>query len=274
MHLRRRSYLDVAYLPIEAMKSKGMVMVACNDQDEPIGHLVASVKGSEAIIDRTEVSSWASLHDALPATQESQLAAAGALLMEFVRANAGHPIKLGTTKVSPKVTSILGSLGFTLTTSGWVRHPTRKLTSKTAGAEPFAVFAADNKKGFVTDIEKDTTENTDFRRVLYTGAHLQLVLMSLKPNEDIGVETHSDVDQFFRVDDGSGVATIGGKDHKIKNGSAFIIPAGTEHNVTAGEEGLKIYSLYSPPNHADGTVHQTKGQAEKSREKFDGQTTE
>jgi mannose-6-phosphate isomerase-like protein (cupin superfamily) len=130
------------------------------------------------------------------------------------------------------------------------------------------------KKGFVTDIETDTKDNTDFRRVLYTGKHLQLVLMSLKANEDIGSEVHKDVDQFFRVDDGSGTVVINTQEHPIKNGSAFVIPAGAEHNIIASEEGLKLYSLYGPPNHVDKTVHTTKDDAEKSEEKFDGQATE
>jgi mannose-6-phosphate isomerase-like protein (cupin superfamily) len=130
------------------------------------------------------------------------------------------------------------------------------------------------KEGFVTDIEKDTVNNKNFREVLYTGKHLQLVLMSLKPNEDIGLETHSDTDQFFRVDGGSGKAVIGGKEHNIVNGSAFVIPAGTEHNVIAGEEGLKVYTIYGPSHHKDGTIHKTKAEAEADKEKFDGKTTE
>ena len=132
--------------------------------------------------------------------------------------------------------------------------------------------AANTLKGFVTDIEKDTTDNKYFRKVLYTGKTSQLVLMSLKPNEDIGVETHKDIDQFFRIDDGSGKVVINGVEHPIKNGSAFIIPQGAEHNVIAGEKGLKIYSIYSPPNHKDGTIHKTKEDAKE--EHFDGKTTE
>jgi len=134
----------------------------------------------------------------------------------------------------------------------------------------FQVTAA--AKGFVTDIEKDTTENSDFRRVLYTGKHSQLVLMALKANEEIGTETHDTVDQFFRIDEGSGKVVINGAEHDLKDGSAFIIPAGAEHNVIAGDKGLKLYSIYSPPNHKDGTVHRTKADA--TEEHFDGKTTE
>lgn len=127
-------------------------------------------------------------------------------------------------------------------------------------------------KGFVTDIEKDTTENKYFRKVLYTGKSLQLVLMTLKPNEEIGTETHNDVDQFFRIDEGSGKVVINGVEHAIKDGSAFIVPQGAEHNVVASDEGLKLYSVYSPPNHKDGIVHETKEDA--TEEHFDGKTTE
>ena len=134
-----------------------------------------------------------------------------------------------------------------------------------------------DKKGFVTDIEKDTKDNTNFRKVLYTGKYSQLVLMDLKPGEDIGVETHETVDQFFRIDDGSGKVIINGKEHDLKDGSAFVIPSGTEHNVVAGDSGLKLYTVYSPPNHADGKIHKTKEDAVKDEksgnDKFE-ETTE
>ena len=274
MNVRLRSDRDITHLPLEAMKSQGLVMVACNEQDAPVGHLTASVSGKTAVIDRVLVARWASLQDAILSQPAGQMKVADKLLTTFVQANAGRPIKLGTADVSPKVVPLLESLGFTNQASVWTRLPTRKLTGRTASASPFSVFAAEQKSGFVTDIEKDTTENTDFRRVLYTGEHLQLVLMSLEAQEDIGSETHPDTDQFFRVDGGSGMVTIGGKDHPIKNGSAFVIPAGTEHNVTAGDEGLKVYSLYGPPNHADGTINFTRYDAEKSVEKYNGITTE
>lgn len=132
----------------------------------------------------------------------------------------------------------------------------------------------DKQKGFVIDIESDTKNETNFRRVVYTGKNLQLVLTSLKPNEDIGEETHADVDQFFRIDDGSGVVLINGVSHEISNGSAFIIPQGAKHNVIAGKDGIKLYSLYSPPNHKDQTIHSTKEVAQTSKESFDGVITE
>jgi len=129
-------------------------------------------------------------------------------------------------------------------------------------------------KGYVTNIENDTIKNKFFRKVLYTGKNSQLVLMSLKPKEDIGIEVH-DVDQFFRIDSGSGNVIINGKNYKIKDGFAFIVPAGAEHNViNTGTEDLKLYSIYSPPNHKDKTIHKTKADAIKDEEIFDGKTTE
>lgn len=130
-------------------------------------------------------------------------------------------------------------------------------------------------KGFVTDIEKSTIENKNFRKVLYTGKNSQLVLMSLKPRENIGSETHNDTDQFFRVDSGSGKVIINGKETKIKDGFAVVIPQGAEHDViNTGEEDLKLYSIYSPPHHFFNVVHKTKEEAEKDNEHFDGKTTE
>ena len=130
-------------------------------------------------------------------------------------------------------------------------------------------------KGFVTDIEKSTVANKNFRKVLYTGKNSQLVLMSLKPGENIGSETHNDTDQFFRVDSGSGKVVINGKETKIKDGFAVVIPQGAEHDViNTGKEDLKLYTLYSPSHHRDGTVHATREIALKSKEHFDGKTTE
>jgi len=130
-------------------------------------------------------------------------------------------------------------------------------------------------KGFVADIEALTEENTDFRRVLYTGQHLQLVLMSLKPGEEIGEEVHEDRDQFFRVEDGEGEVWIDGVKTKIADDDAIIVPAGASHNVVnTGTEPLKLYTLYGPPEHKDGTVHVTKADAEAHEEHFDGKTTE
>ena len=131
--------------------------------------------------------------------------------------------------------------------------------------------------GYHDDIEKQTKANSDFRRVLYTGKHLQLVLMSLKPGEEIGAEVHPDNDQFFRVDSGSGVVTIDGKDSKISDGFAVVVPAGARHNIkNDGEEPLKLYTLYGPPDHKDKTVHKTKADAEAQHDadEWDGGTTE
>jgi mannose-6-phosphate isomerase-like protein (cupin superfamily) len=130
-------------------------------------------------------------------------------------------------------------------------------------------------KGYVTNIEEDTLENTDFRRVLYTGKNSQLVLMSLRPREEIGEETHT-LDQFIRVEAGDGVAILDDVKHQISDGSAVVIPAGTKHNVinNSETEELKLYSIYSPPEHRDGTIHKTKDDALAHEEHFDGKTTE
>ena len=129
--------------------------------------------------------------------------------------------------------------------------------------------------GFVDDIEDLSVKNDDFRRVLYTGEHCQLVVMSLKPKEDIGEETHSDVDQFFRVEEGVGEVVINGERRDLQSGSAIIVPAGAKHNIiNTGDEPLKLYTVYSPPNHKDGTVHVTKADSEDDSESFDGVTTE
>ena len=130
-------------------------------------------------------------------------------------------------------------------------------------------------KGFVEDIEELTEDNSDFRRVLYTGKHLQLVLMSLEPGEEIGAEVHADHDQFFRVEKGKGEVWIDGERSKIKSDDAIIVPAGAKHNViNTGDKSLKLYTIYGPPDHKDGVVHKTKADAEASEEHFDGATTE
>jgi mannose-6-phosphate isomerase-like protein (cupin superfamily) len=130
-------------------------------------------------------------------------------------------------------------------------------------------------KGYVTNIEADSLNNRDFRRVLYTAKNSQLVLMSLGAREEIGEETHT-LDQFIRVEAGKGVAILDGVKHQISDGSAIVIPAGTKHNiVNASEtEGLKLYTIYSPPEHKDGTIHRTKADALAHEEHFDGRTTE
>jgi mannose-6-phosphate isomerase-like protein (cupin superfamily) len=130
-------------------------------------------------------------------------------------------------------------------------------------------------KGYVTNIEDDTVKNKDFRRVLYTGKNSQLVLMSLRPREEIGEEVHT-LDQFIRVETGSGVAILDGVEHKISDGTAVVIPAGTKHNVINNSDGdeLKLYTVYSPPEHRDRTIHKTKADALAHEEHFDGKTTE
>lgn len=128
-------------------------------------------------------------------------------------------------------------------------------------------------KGFVDNIEKLTLENSHFRRVLYTGSQMQLVLMTLKPGEEIGEEVHEDRDQFFRVEQGSGKVYIDGKASDIEDDFAIIVPAGARHNVkNTGSEPLKVYTLYAPPEHKHGTVHVTK--ADVQEEHFDGVTSE
>lgn len=114
--------------------------------------------------------------------------------------------------------------------------------------------------GYITDIERDTLENTDYRRVLFTGRNTQLVLMTLQPGEEIGLETHEEHDQFIRVESGSGSVVMDGVKHGLGDGIAVVIPAGVEHNVinTAANEPLRLYTLYSPPEHPDGTVHHSK----------------
>lgn len=131
-------------------------------------------------------------------------------------------------------------------------------------------------KGYVVGIEKETTKNADFRRVLYTGKHNQLVLMSLKPGEEIGAETHETVDQFFRFEKGQGKVVIDGTEHRVRDGTAVIVPAGALHNVinTSKTIDLKLYTIYSPPEHQDGVVRRTKKESMASEEHFDGRTTE
>lgn len=129
-------------------------------------------------------------------------------------------------------------------------------------------------KGFVQNIEALAVKNADFRRVLYTAKNSQLVLMALKPNEEIGAEVHT-LDQFFRVEEGSGETVIDGVRTKISAGFAVLIPAGANHNIiNTGGVPMKLYTIYSPPNHRDGVVHHTRAEAEKDDEQFDGKLTE
>lgn len=131
-------------------------------------------------------------------------------------------------------------------------------------------------KGYVGDIEKASLENENFRQVLYTDKNLQLVVMSLLPGEDIGAEVHQ-LDQFIRCEKGEGEAVLDGVSHSISDGFVIIVPAGAMHNITntSKEKPMKLYTLYAPPNHKDGTIHKTKADAEADEgEHFDGKTTE
>ena len=129
-------------------------------------------------------------------------------------------------------------------------------------------------KGFVQNIEDLAVKNAEFRRVLYTAKHCQLVVMALKPKEEIGAEVHT-LDQFFRVEEGTGEAVLDGTSTAIRAGSAIVVPAGAKHNIiNTGSVPLKLYTLYAPPNHRDGVVHHTRAEAEADTEQFDGKTTE
>ena len=131
-------------------------------------------------------------------------------------------------------------------------------------------------KGYVTNIEGDTLENDNFRKVLYTAKHSQLVLMTLKPREEIGMEVHPDNDQLFRIERGRGKCIIDGNEYEIKDGTAVVVPAGAQHNVinVSDTEELKLYTVYSPAHHKDGIVRTTKQEAEAQEAEFDGTTTE
>ena len=131
-------------------------------------------------------------------------------------------------------------------------------------------------KGFVQNIEELSLANKNFRHVLYTGKHSQLVLMSLKPQEEIGMETHTENDQFFRVDKGQGKCIIDGTEYEISDGFAVVVPAGAEHNIvnTSESQDLKLYTIYSPAHHKDGIVRTTKEQAMAEEAEFDGKTSE
>jgi mannose-6-phosphate isomerase-like protein (cupin superfamily) len=132
------------------------------------------------------------------------------------------------------------------------------------------------KKGYKANIEELTIENSNFRKVLYSGEHMQLVLMSLKPGEDIGSEVHTENDQFFRIDAGNGKVVINETEYEVSDGDAIIVPAGSEHNVinSSDSEDLKLYTIYAPSHHKDGIVRETKEEAIANEEDFDGVTTE
>ena len=133
------------------------------------------------------------------------------------------------------------------------------------------------KRGYCENIDEQTIANNDFRRVVYTGEHLQLVLMSLAPGEEIGEEVHDDRDQFFRFEEGEGVVLIDGKENRVEDDFAVIVPAGARHNVkNTSDEPLQFYTLYGPPEHKDGVVQATKEEADRRHkdEEWDGKTTE
>ena len=131
-------------------------------------------------------------------------------------------------------------------------------------------------KGFKSNIEKDTLKNKNFRKVLYTSAHSQLVLMTLKPKEEIGAEVHKENDQFIRFEGGRGRVEIDTNKYSVKDGDAVVIPAGAKHNVinVSATEELKLYTIYSPPHHKDQIIRKTKAEAEANDQEFDGKTTE
>lgn len=130
-------------------------------------------------------------------------------------------------------------------------------------------------EGFKDNIEKATLENYNFRKVLYTGKHLQLVLMSLKAGEDIGAEVHPDHDQFFRFESGVGKCIIDESEYLVEEGDVMVVPAGAKHNViNTGAGAFKMYTIYGPPNHQDGTIRLTKEDAEENKEEFNGKTSE
>jgi mannose-6-phosphate isomerase-like protein (cupin superfamily) len=131
-------------------------------------------------------------------------------------------------------------------------------------------------KGFYTNIEKDTLENENYRKVLYTAKHSQIVLMTLQPKEEIGMEVHPENDQFFRIEKGHGKCIIDGNEYELEDGVAIIVPAGAQHNIinTSETEELKLYTIYCPPHHKDGVVRKTKQEADMDAPEFDGVTTE
>ncbi|HEY0668998.1 MAG TPA: cupin domain-containing protein [Sphingobacteriaceae bacterium] len=143
-------------------------------------------------------------------------------------------------------------------------------------ARPDTIKGRGSLKGFTTNIEKATIENNNYRKVLYTGKHMQLVLMSLKPGEEIGEETHQMNDQFFRFESGNGKCLINGTEHLVQAGDAVLVPAGAKHNVinTNKTKNLQLYAIYAIPVHKNGIVRSTKAEADKNEAKFDGKTTE
>ena len=157
------------------------------------------------------------------------------------------------------------------TKSEWMRNRARFSKIK---RKDLTRIEVEGMKGYVHNIERAANQNATFRTVLYTAKNCQLVVMSLKPGEDIGAEVHQ-LDQLLRVEEGEGRAVLDGVEHRIKPGFAILVPAGARHNIINGPSGpMKLYTLYAPPNHRDGVVHATKADAEADEEHFDGKTTE
>lgn len=175
-----------------------------------------------------------------------------------------------TTYLLPAILIIvLGACNSKPTQQGEIDDPEYTPTETTT-------FKQSTMKGYTANIEKDAVENGNYRKVLYTGEHMQLVLMSLKPGEEIGEETHLKSDQFFRFESGSGKCTVNGIEYKVKAGDVVLVPSGSKHNVinTDANNDLKLYTIYALPNHKDGIVRTTKEDASKNEAKFDGKTTE
>jgi mannose-6-phosphate isomerase-like protein (cupin superfamily) len=154
-----------------------------------------------------------------------------------------------------------------------MKHATKHFYS---GADKSYGDSMGNKKGYVVHLEEETKKNGLFRRVLYTGEHSQLVLMIIKPKDELGMEVHEDNDQFFRIDSGEGKVIINGNEYAVKDGDGIVVPAGAQHNVmnTSAAGDLRLYTIYAPPHHKDGTVHRTKKDAMENEEEFEGKTTE
>jgi mannose-6-phosphate isomerase-like protein (cupin superfamily) len=146
---------------------------------------------------------------------------------------------------------------------------------KAPGTDPVQFEEYQRVKGYCDNVERRTIENEDFRRVLYTGRNLQLVLMTLQPAEEIGVEVHADRDQFFRFEQGEGAVDIDGVENKVGADFAVIVPAGARHNVrNTGSVPLRLYTIYAPPEHLDGLVERSRADALATHEEWDGRSTE
>ncbi|MBX3189651.1 MAG: cupin domain-containing protein [Labilithrix sp.] len=178
-------------------------------------------------------------------------------------------------KLFAVMATLLGSACYArLDDNGRAGVSTTGAITSAAGHERAAGTRGVLKNGFVGNIEQLTERNTDFRRVVYTAPSMQLVLMSIPPGEHIGAETHG-VDQFFRIESGTGRVEIDGSRRAVGPGSAVVVPAGALHDVVADEgKPLQLYTLYAPPKHRDGVVHRTRAEAERDDETFDGRTTE